>query len=374
MPPWYPSSPADPPARPRARPARVASDAYDGAVDTAASLTLIPLMGPWHLRHPRWNVVTVRDALEATAPDLLWTTALPPDFERDAGWRDTDEIALPWTVAPWAARRGTPLRGIGAPGAEDAADFERYLAAYPQARAPLDAARAALRPLNGALTQALDLPRILGEVLPPLAEELRLRVEAFGDGPGTGWRLRRARAARERIAEDLRATGAGGGAVLAEADLWPALAAELDEAGVAWSPAAPPPVSEDARRRSLLDVAWRGEAADVAGLLGQLRELDLAEARFLEAQLLLAHDHAAEALEVLEAAAAGDFREPYLLPGLLLARLGQLRDLAGKRERALQAYRGALALGWLAAEAREAAEAGMRAPFARPAADEAGPT
>jgi hypothetical protein len=343
-------------------------------VDTAASLTLIPLMGPWHLRHPRWNVVTVRDALEAIAPEVLWTTALPPDFERVASWRDSDEIALPWTVAPWAARRGTPLRGIGAPGAEDAADFERYLAAYPQARAPLDAARAALRPLTELLPQALDLPRILGEVLPPLAEELRVRVEAFGDGPGSGWRLRRARAACASIAADLHATRAARGAVLVEADLWPALTVELDEAGLAWSPAASPPVSDDARRRSLLDVAWRGEAADVAGLLGRLRELDLAEARFLEAQLLLAHDHAAEALEALEAAAAGDFREPYLLPGLLLARLGQLRDLAGRRDRALQAYRGALALGWVPAEAREAAEAGMRAPFALPEADEADPT
>ena len=112
---------------------------------------------------------------------------------------------------------------------------------------------------------------------------------------------------------------------------------------------------------------WPGSSAGCASSTWR-------EARFLEAQLLLAHDHAAEALEVLEAAAAGDFREPYLLPGLLLARLGQLRDLAGKRDRALQAYRGALALAWLPAEAREAAEAGMRAPFARPAADEADPT
>ncbi len=374
MPPWYPSSPPDPPARSRRRPASAAAGAYDGVVDTTASLTLLPLMGPWHLRHPRWNVVTARDALEALAPEVLWTTALPPDFEREPSWRDGDEIALPWTVAPWAARRGTPLRGVGAPGAEEAADFERYLAAYPQARAPLDAARAALRPLNELLPQALDLHRIVGEVLPPLAADLRLRLEAFGDGPGTGWRLRRARVARERIVADLDALGATRGAVLVEADLWPALTTELDAAGIAWSPAASPPVSDDARLRSLLDVAWRGEAADVAGLLGRLRELDLAEARFLEAQLLLAHDHVAEALEVLEAAATGDFREPYPLPGLLLARLGQLRDVAGRRDRALQAYRGVLALGWAPAEAREAAEAGMRAPFAFAADDEVDPT
>jgi hypothetical protein len=360
--------------------AQDASGAYDGAVDPATSLTLIPLMGPWHLRHPRWNVVTVRDALDALAPApvLLWTTALPPDYARDPGWRDTDELALPWTVAPWAARRGTALRGIAAAGAEDAPDFERYLAGYPQARAPLDASRAALRPLHDVLPLALDLPRILAEVVPPLADDLRVRLEAFGDGPGTGWRMRRARAAAERIAADLGgggsagdagspgATGSPRGAVLVEVDLWPALTQELDAAGLAWSPPDPPPVTADARTRSLLDVAWRGEAADVAGLLGQLGELDLAEARFLQAQLLLAHDHAAEALEVLEGAANGDFREPYLLPGLLLARLGQLRDLAGRRDRALQAYRGALALEWAPADARAAAEAGLRAPFALP--------
>ena len=383
--PWYPPPPADPPcpgpAAVRRRwlhAAPRASGAYDGAVDPAASLTLIPLMGPWHLRHPRWNVVTVRDALDALAPALVWTTALPPDFARDPAWRDTDELALPWTAAPWAARRGTALRGLAAPGADDAPDFERLLASYPQARAPLDAAGAALRPLHDVLPLALDLPRILAEVVPPLADELRVRLDAFGDGPGTGWRMRRARAAAQRVAADLRDAAspgvAGGhgvsggphGAVLVEVDLWPALTRELDAAGLAWAPPEPPPVTADARTRSLLDVAWRGEAADVAGLLGQLGELDLAEARFLRAQLLLAHDHAAEALEVLEEAANGDFREPYLLPGLLLARLGQLRDLAGKRDRALQAYRGALALDWAPADARAAAEAGLSTPFALP--------
>jgi hypothetical protein len=128
-----------------------------------------------------------------------------------------------------------------------------------------------------------------------------------------------------------------------------------------WTRATPP--SPAARRRALLDVAWQGEAPDVAGLLAQLREGPEAEARFLEAQLLLAHDHPAEALDVLEQASHGDFREPYLLPGLLLARLGQLRDLAGRRDRALQAYRGALALGWAPAEARAVARAGLEAPF-----------
>jgi len=349
-------------------PATAQAAPYDVSVNPAAPLTLVPLMGPWHLRHPRWNVVTVTDALAALAPDALWTTALAPGYAHDPAWRGTEELALPWTVQTWAARRGTPLAGVGAPGAEDAAELERLLDAYPRARAPLDAARAELRPLRELLPRALDLPGILSEVVPPLAADLRLRLEAFGDGPATGWRLARARSAAARVALDLRDRGVARGALLVEIDLWPSLTAALDAEGVPWAPVAPPQVTEAARRRALLDVAWRGEAADVAGLLVQLRELDLAEARFLEAQLLLAHDHAAEALAVLEHAASGDFREPYLLPGLLLARLGQLRDLAGKRDRALQAYRGALALTWVPAAARAAAEAGLRARFERPRA------
>lgn len=334
-------------------------------MDDLPRLTLLPLTGPWHLRHPRWNVVTVRDALAALAPAAVWTTALAPGFEADPTWRDGDELALPWTVAPWAAARGTPLLGVGEAGAEDAAQLERYLAAYPRAAAALEEARATLRPLGELLPRALDLPRLLRDVVPLLAADLDARRSAFGDGPATAWRDRRARGALARVAADARDRGLADGALLVELDLWPAITAALGEAGWPWASVTEPPVGDAARRRALLDVAWRGEADDVAGLLGRLRELEESEARFLEAQLLLAHDHPAEALGVLETAAAGDFREPYLLPGLLLARLGQLRDLAGSRERALQAYRGVLALAWAPAAARDAARSGLRAPFAR---------
>ncbi|MFN2321344.1 MAG: hypothetical protein ABR510_00095 [Trueperaceae bacterium] len=325
-------------------------------------LTLVPLTGPWHLRHPRWNVVVVREALDALAPDRVATTALPPDYAADPDWRETDEVALPWTVAPWAAQRGTPLEGVGAPPpiAGAAADFERYLAGFPGARSALDGAAAALAPLRERLPRPNDLAGLLSEVVPPLAEDLRVRLTAFGDGPATSWRGERAASAVERA----QALGGERPALLVELDLWPAVVRELDERGAAWSAIASPPPSPAARRRALLDVAWQGEAPDVAGLLGQLREGDEPEARFLEAQLLLAHDHPAEALDALEQASHGDFREPYLLPGLLLARLGQLRDLAGRRDRALQAYRGVLALAWAPAEARAAARAGLEVPFA----------
>lgn len=324
-------------------------------------LTLVPLTGPWHLRHPRWNVVVVREALEALAPDRVGTTALPLDYANDPDWRATEELALPWTVAPWATARGTPLVGVGTPPpiADAPADFERYLAGFAGARAALHEASAALEPLRERLPRPLDLAGLLDEVVPALAEDLRVRLAAFGDGPATAWRAERAAAAVER------ALGLDGErpALLVELDLWPAVVAALDDQGAAWSPVAAPAPSPAARRRALLDVAWQGEAPDVAGLLGQLREGEEPEARFLEAQLLLAHDHPAEALEVLEQASHTDFREPYVLPGLLLARLGQLRDLAGRRDRALQAYRGVLALSWAPEEARAAARAGLEAPF-----------
>lgn len=327
----------------------------------APPLTLVPLTGPWHLRHPRWNVVVVREALEALDPDLVATTALPPDYASDPDWRATDEVALPWTVAPWAAARGTPLAGVGGPPPiENApADFERYLAGVSGARGVLDASAAALAPLRERLPRPIDLAGLLTDVLPPLAEDLRLRLDAFGDGPATAWRAERATTAVERVG----ALGGERAALLVELDLWPAIVHVLDERGTAWTAVAAPPPSTPSRRRALLDVAWQGEAPEVAGLLAQLREGDEPEARFLEAQLLLAHDHAAEALDALERASHGDFREPYLLPGLLLARLGQLRDLAGQRERALQAYRGVLALSWAPDAARSAARAGLAAPF-----------
>jgi hypothetical protein len=336
---------------------------YDDRVsDTAAPIALVPLTGAWHLHHPRWNVVTVRDALEAYAPTSLWTTALAADADP----RDGAEIALPWTVVPWATARGTPLRCIGVASRGETADLERHLSAYPAARALLDTARAALTPLRTLLPSPLDLPRLIAEVIPAIAADLTARIEAFGDGPATDDRLARARTAVARLQGDSMPEGRA--ALLIDVDAWPAVTFALDEAGIAWRVIDEPPVSDAARERALLDVAWRGASADPVALRSALQAIPAAEARFLEAQLLLAHAHPHEALTVLEQAQASDFREPYLLPGLLLARLGQLRDVALRRDAAIGAYRAALALGWIPPEAREAAEAGLRAAFTLPEA------
>jgi tetratricopeptide (TPR) repeat protein len=238
------------------------------------------------------------------------------------------------------------------------ADFRRYLAQYPGGQTRLREVDAALDDVRAILSTALTLARITGELLPRLAAYHHLRERLFQDGPGTGWLRARVAAMAQRLLTlpYQRVT------VLACLDHLPFLSEAL--AGRA-ELAAPPAitVSEAARERSLLDFAFLGEVADPVSLLAQLREVGSSEARYHQANLLLAHGHAAEALELLEAASRGDFSRPYFLPGYLLARLGQLYDLTGQRDKAIRAYRAVRALAWAPAEALVAAQEGLQLPF-----------
>jgi hypothetical protein len=155
---------------------------------------------------------------------------------------------------------------------------------------------------------------------------------------------------------------------LTSVDHLPVLRRRLPETA---SDAADVPPSAAARQRALLDTAFAGEADDAAGLIAALREIDAAEARLAEAEVLLGHGHAAEALGVLREAVRGDFSDPPYLPGWLLAGLGQLYDLDGRREDAKRSYRGVLALAWAPAPARDAASEGLERPFAAPTTDAA---
>ncbi|MBS3934414.1 MAG: hypothetical protein KGZ35_08660, partial [Truepera sp.] len=238
------------------------------------------------------------------------------------------------------------------------ADFRHYLAQYPAGQTRLREVDAALTEVGEILSKALTLERITAELLPRVAAYHRLRERLFEDGPGTGWLRARVAAMAERLLTlpYQRVT------VLACLDHLPFLSEEL--AGRV-ELATPPEIaaSDSARERSLLDFAFLGEAADPVSLIAQLREVSSPEARYHEANLLLAHGHAVEALELLEAASRGDFSRPYFLPGYLLARLGQLYDLAGRRDQAIKAYRAVRALTWAPAEALLAAQEGLQSPF-----------
>ena len=324
------------------------------------SVTLLPLLGAWHLRYPVYNAASVLALLKASRPEVIVPAPLEPGALKTPAWQDTPEIVLP-PALEWAKRRGVRL-GDGlkpSPDPDAEADFRRYLAGYPQTRAQLSELEAKLRPLDEILPQPLTLARIWDEVVPVLENYQREREAAFGDGPGTDWW-------RERLTELATRTAKLPGArvsVLAGVEQLPfLLEALLSEGAEVVIPKAAPH-DETVRERALLDVAFRGDAADPVALLGSLREVTGAEARFHEANLLLLHGHPAEALERLEEAANGDFSTPYYLPGYLLARLGQLRDLSGDRAGAVRAYRGVLAFDWVPEAAREAAMTGLETPF-----------
>ncbi|HET8985996.1 MAG TPA: hypothetical protein VFN03_09580 [Trueperaceae bacterium] len=331
-----------------------------------ASVAVLPLVGPFHTRWPRYTVVHVRQMLASFEPDVVALAPLAAGDLKAPTWQDTDEVALPHTVVPWASRRGTRLVEVGLatndpldPGDDRAADdLERYLDQYEAGQRRLAQVRAAEAPVRQLLTGSLDLGRVRGELLPAITSHQARRESVLGKGPGTRW-------LEERAALMASRTLASGGrriALLAGVDLVPSLSGVL--AGHAdLVELAEADAGEEGEQRALLDVAMRAEATDSGALLRRLAELDVPEARYHEANLLLADSRPEEALDRLLHLLRLDFQEPYYLPGFALARIGQLYDLAQRREEALKSYRGVLALSWAPAAAVAAATAGIASPF-----------
>ncbi len=325
--------------------------------------TVVPLLGPLHVRLPQYNAVSVLRTVQAFGPSVLALAPLEPGALDHPSWQEVPHTPLPHTVVPWARRADVRLAEVGV-AVEDAAaerDFHTYLQSYDGGRALLAELDGAEAPVRTLLERPLGLDAVLDELVPAVRHFQERRREAFGDGPGTGWQDRRARRLAERIAE----LPGERIAVLAGVDDVPSLTDAL--AGSFTLERPPTPAVDDAvRRRGLLDYAMRAEAPEPEALLRQLRDVDHPEARYLEANLLLQAGEAGEALAVLEQVSSRDFVEPYYLPGFLLARLGQLYDLLGRRDAALRAYRGVRALSYAPAEARAAAVDGLERPFAAP--------
>jgi hypothetical protein len=327
---------------------------------------LVPLLGPWHLHYPACNAVTLRDLVSGFAPDVIATTALEAGALADPRWQDTGEVALPLALVPWLRERGLPfvLAGLADPDPEAASDFRRYAAQYPALQQRVQQVDSLLAGLGERLAKPVNLRQLQHEIL-PLVSRHQLELEAeFGDGPATGWLLARVTSMLELLLADPALSGRQRLVILAPVEHVPFLARLLRERNLA--PEALPdsiPVSDAARERSLLDFAFRGDAPDPEALVRNLRELEGAEARFHEANVLVATGHVEQALALLEAASHGDFSQPYFLPGFLLARLGQLRDLAGRREEALKAYRAVRAVSYAPGAALESAARGLEEPF-----------
>jgi tetratricopeptide (TPR) repeat protein len=332
-------------------------------------VTLVPLLGPLHVRMPQYNAVSVLRSVQSFEPEALALVPLTPGALGDPAWQDCAETVLPHTVVPWARRTGLMLAEVGAPIQDTAAedDFHRYLAGFEGGKHLLASIAASEAPVRDIVGRALDLDGVLDELLPAIRVFQQRRAEAFGEGPGTGWQQARAAHAADAVV----ALGAGRVVVLAGVDDVPSLNDAL-EAHVTLLRAPTPVADEAVRRRSLLDYAMRADAAEPGAVIERLADIDAPEARYLEANLLVQAGDPEAALAVLEAASTQDFVEPYYLPGFLLSRLGQLYDLAGRRDAALRAYRGVRALSYAPPEALAAAEAGLAQPFTLSAAPLAG--
>jgi hypothetical protein len=321
-------------------------------------IVLIPLMGPFHLRYPLYNSVTVKDMVKASQSQAVVTTVLKTkDFEYPQ-WQDTPEIALPQKVIPWVQQQQVPLYGVyePSPDAQALEDFRRYANEYPKLNEQMRDVEVKLRPIAQKLEQSLDLERIQNEVLPLLHEYQTYREQVFGDGPGTDWLHARVKTMAQRILELPYQRLS----VLASAEHMPFLQEILQDHLIAIAKIEP---TEESRQRSLLDFAFRVDVPEAGNVIAQLRTLRSAETKYHQANLLLAHGHVLEALDILEQTSQGDFSQPYYLPGYVLARLGQLYDLAGQRNAALRCYKGVRALSYAPPEALEQALQGIERPF-----------
>ena len=238
-----------------------------------------------------------------------------------------------------------------------------FMPQYPQGKVRLRAAAEA----EGELADLLAEPMTLGKVTAPATLDVARRyhaalAEALGEGPGTRHQARRLDELAGRL-------GGREGVVLAALDDLPGLLERLPQAALPHLPHFQP--GEASRLRALADRAGQlREDDDLDALIAALgRETGdamtpLAELDYHAGGIYLATGDLGSARSLLEKAAHGLSDHPRSLPGLVLARLGQVRDAQGERDLARRSYQAVLALNFAPEVARDTARAGMQTPFA----------
>ncbi|MCS7067527.1 MAG: hypothetical protein N2Z75_03210 [Meiothermus sp.] len=323
------------------------------------SVLVIPTLGPFHILHPRYNGVTIAELVKAHQPEKIVLASYSPEELAAQSWRDQNEVSF-FHVLPWAERAGVAVQALDdqAHLKAEADLFREALGQYPRGQQWLGKVEG----LEESLKRLLSTPRTPEDFAQEaLLELLRAYhqgyVQAFGEGPATGFRRQR----MAQVAERLHGSW-GRVAVLVDVLEYPLLLEHLP-AGLYQLPGAHTP-TELERQRSVLDRAWQlNETDDWAVLLEQLQEVDGPEALYCAAQIYLAAGQAEDAFALLEQLVHSDFQHPAYLPGYTLARYGQLADVMGQRDQALRAYQAVLGLSWVPVEAREIALAGHKTPF-----------
>jgi tetratricopeptide (TPR) repeat protein len=320
-------------------------------------------LGPLLAQMPSYNAQTILEILDFLGIEQVVLSHISPQAWQDGSWRDLENPVL-FALADESRFTVTAIGPDWAWAEAEADQLLGFLGQYPKGQATLRQLQQAEQPLRQALAKPLGIDSLYSHEFLALIEQDHLeRARLLQEGPGTLHRQRRL----ALVAEQLQRLATTPALVITPLDDLTALLAavplQLPDL-TAFRPA------EASRFRALLDRAYRlEETDDLEALVQQLLALDgpadsvlgrlALEARFAASGVYLAVGDLESALDLLEAVSAGHFARPAYLAGYLLARLGQVRDLLGQRQRALRAYQAALALSWLPASAREAASNGL---------------
>jgi tetratricopeptide (TPR) repeat protein len=278
-------------------------------------------------------------------------------------WRELDDPVL-------FALEDSRIQCVGVSPDWHWAEAERaqmleFLQQFPKGQERLRSAAQLERKLTTVLETAQDAFTVHSSLLEVVTAHHSSMAQVLEEGPGTAHR-------RERIDKLSRALKEMTDAVvIAPVDDVSALI----ETGLELANLNDFQPGEASRFRAIVDRAYRLEDHDdLDALVHSLLALDgppdsvlgriALEARFAASGLYLAVGDFESASDLLEAVAMGQFDRPSYLPGFLLSRLGQVRDLLGERERATRAYTAALALQFCPLEAKEVAKKGLLSPFA----------
>jgi tetratricopeptide (TPR) repeat protein len=346
---------------------------------TPAPLTLLPDLGDLLRLQPRYNAATLVEVARGLgAAEVLWLSSPDPDHPaRDtfaAAGLPIAELAPDWA---WADSEHAELVG--------------FMKQYPQGQARLRQAARAEQDLETLLagaqtgtepdtqpgtqpdirtgTQQAGVHTLATLTSPELLAGLRryhtALADALDEGPGTRWQARRLDTLAQTLSTQVL-DGRTGAALVALDDL-PGLLDRLPHARL--PDAAQFTLGESSRLRALADRALLlSEHDDLSALLAALereagdRLTPKSELQYAAGNIYLAVGDLKAARTLLEAAAHG-LKGERSLPGLVLARLGQVRDAQGERDLALRTYRATLALSFAPQAARDAAQAGLETAF-----------
>ncbi|PYE56397.1 hypothetical protein [Deinococcus yavapaiensis] len=314
------------------------------------TLVLLPDVGDLLRLSPAYNGATlVEIARFLNASEVLSVTPLDADHPaRDAFLAvnlPVHDLAPDWRWAEAEADR-----------------LPEFLSQYPQGKERLRDAGRQEAALRDALSVPLSPSRVRSADLLAAVKAYHDGVrDALGEGPGTAHRERRL----TLLAEIL---GGRSGVVFAALDDVPDLLERLEEATLPDLATFTP--GEASRLRALADRALRLEEGDdfdalVAALLREEGDAitPKAELQYAAANVYFAVGDLTSARELLESAAHATVDARRSVVGLILARLGQVRDALGDRDLAKRAYQAVQALTAAPTVARETAAQGLKAPF-----------